>query len=133
MEKTLVLIKPDAVERKLVGDIVTRYESKNLTIDDIKFFSGDRKELLEIHYEEHKGKGFYDELIEFMNSGKLIAIVASGENAIDTVRKINGKTHFMEAELGSIRGDYAYSLTKNLVHGSDSLESAGREISIWFK
>lgn len=133
MQKTLVLIKPDAVERRLIGDIIRRYESKNLSIEDIRFFSQDRKTLLQTHYEEHKDKSFFNELIDFMNSGSLIAMILSGDNSIDLVRKINGKTHFLDAEMGSIRGDFANNLTMNLVHGSDSLESAKREISIWFE
>lgn len=133
MQKTLVLIKPDAVERRLIGDIIRRYESKNLLIEDMRFFSQDRKALLQTHYEEHKDKSFFNELIDFMNSGSLIAMILSGDNSIDLVRKINGKTHFLDAEMGSIRGDFANNLTMNLVHGSDSLESAKREISIWFE
>lgn len=132
MEQTLVLIKPDGIERGLVGEIISRYERKQLQIKYCRLLRAS-KEKLEQHYAEHVGKGFYDELVSYMGRGDLIAMVLSGENAIETVRKINGKTNPLEAEIGSIRGDFAVVKEENLVHSSDSAESAQREIKIWLE
>lgn len=130
-EQTLVIIKPDGVNRALIGRIIERYEVKNLSIRAMKFIRADR-EVLEKHYQEHIGKPFYEELLKFMMSGEIVVMALYGENAVELVRKINGATNFMEADCGSIRGQYAYCTTENLVHGSDSIESARREIEIWF-
>lgn len=131
IEKTLVLIKPDAVERKLVGEIIKQYEDNDLKIESLKWlYASD--DLIKTHYYEHIGKPFYPELKTFMQSGPMIAIVLSGEEAIARVRKINGATNYKEADCGSIRGHYAHDLTQNLVHGSDTVHSAEKEIAIWF-
>lgn len=130
MEKTLVILKPDAVKRGLVGEIISRYERKGLGIVYCNFTKATEKKL-EKHYEEHKGKDFYDKLIEYMSSGNIMVMVLEGENVINQVRKINGKTDPLEADLGSIRGDYVNSSRENLVHSSDSVASANREIEIW--
>jgi len=130
-EKTLVIIKPDAVKRGLVGEIITQYEKKQLMISEMKLIPA-TDELLEKHYAEHVGKGFYPELIRFMKSGPMIVMIVEGPNAIAVVRKINGATDPLQAESGSIRGEFANSKTENCVHGSDSLESAAKECRVWF-
>lgn len=132
MEETLVLIKPDGMERGLAGEILSRYERKNLKIKYCRLVRADENRLSE-HYIEHKEKDFYKTLVEYMQRSDIMVLVISGENAVETVRKINGKTNPLEAEIGSIRGDYAAVKEENLVHASDSLESAKREIEIWTK
>jgi nucleoside-diphosphate kinase len=131
MERTLVLIKPDAVERRLIGQIIAIYESKGLEIAALKMLTPSR-EITENHYIEHKDKPFFGELVEFLTRGKLCALIIEGNNAIKTVRKINGATDPAEAETGTIRGRFALIKSENLVHASDSAESAAREIKIWF-
>ena len=131
MEQTLVLIKPDAVSRQLTGEILNRYERKGLTITAMKLLQTPRS-IAEEHYAEHKDKAFFGELVDFLTSGPLVAMVLSGKNAIACVRALNGATNPVEATPGSIRGDYALSMDANVVHASDSLESAQREIQIWF-
>ena len=131
-DRTLVLLKPDAVERKLVGQIISRFEQKDLSIVamDLRTLSGD---ILAQHYAEHVGKGFYGELVEFMSRGPVVAMIVEGpENTWEVVRKMMGATNPRTAEPGTIRGDLAILFTENLVHGSDSLESAEREIAIFF-
>lgn len=131
MEKTLVLIKPDAVRGKHIGDIVKIYEEKGLKILAMKMLQMDEK-LASKHYEEHIGRPYYDDLMGFMTSGPIIAMVLEGEGAIANVRAINGKTNPAEAAEGTIRKLYAASGSRNAVHASDSLENAAREISIFF-
>lgn len=131
MEKTLVLIKPDGVSRGLVGEIIGRYEARMLQISELKLVVP-TPNMLRSHYAEHVNKGFFSELLAYMSGGPVIAMVLCGENAIELVRKINGATNFMGAELGSIRGDFACSITQNLVHASDSQSGFEREYSIWF-
>ena len=131
-DRTLVLLKPDAVERKLVGQIISRFEQKDLSIVamDLRTLDAD---ILAQHYAEHVGKGFYDELVEFMSRGPVVAMIVEGpENTWEVVRKMMGATNPRTAEPGTIRGDLAILFTENLVHGSDSLESAEREIAIFF-
>lgn len=130
-EKTLVLIKPDAVKRHLVGEIIKQYEDNDLDIEALKWLYA-TDSMLKAHYYEHIGKPFYPELKAFMQSGPMIAIVLTGMEAVSRVRKINGATNYKDADCGSIRGHYAHDLTQNLVHGSDSVESAQKEIAIWF-
>lgn len=130
-QKTLVLLKPDAVNRRLVGEIISRFEKKGLKIVAMKMLWLSR-EKAEKHYEVHKGKPFYESLIDYITSAPIVAMVLEGERAIEVVRKMMGKTNGMEAEPGTIRGDYAMSIQNNLVHGSDSEESAAREIPIFF-
>ncbi len=130
-ERTLVLLKPDAVNRRLVGEILTRFERKGLKIVAMKMLWL-TKEKAEEHYAVHKGKPFYDSLIKYITSSPIIAMVLEGESAIKVVRKIMGVTDGVEAAPGTIRGDFALSIQNNLVHGSDSVESAKREIPIFF-
>ena len=131
MEKTLVLLKPDAVQRGLVGGLVSRLEAKGLKLAAMKLISVDR-ELANRHYGEHVGKPFFDGLVDFITSSPVVAIVAEGENAVEVVRRLMGATNPLEAVPGTIRGDLATSIGMNLVHGSDSLESASREIDLFF-
>lgn len=131
MEKTLVLIKPDGVSRGLVGEIISRYEARMLQISEMRFLMPS-PDMLRKHYLEHVDKDFFSELSDYMSSGPVVVLVLCGENAISLVRKINGATNFMSAELGSIRGDFACSITQNLVHASDSQAGFEREYSIWF-
>ena len=131
MEKTLVLIKPDAVRGKHIGDIVKIYEEKGLKILAMKMLQMDEK-LASKHYEEHIGRPYYDDLMGFMTSGPIIAMVLEGEGAIANVRAINGKTNPAEAAEGTIRKLYAASGSRNAVHATDSPENAAREISIFF-
>ncbi len=131
-DRTLVLLKPDAVERGLIGEIVGRFEAKNLTIAAIDLRSLDA-ETLARHYEEHVGKGFYADLVEFMSRGPVVAMVVEGpEDTWEVVRTMMGATNPRKAAPGTIRGDLGILFTENLVHGSDSLESATREIGIFF-
>ncbi|MEA4846148.1 MAG: nucleoside-diphosphate kinase [Clostridiaceae bacterium] len=131
MERTLVIIKPDAMERKLMGEIISIYEKKGLHISAIKIVKPSSK-IAEIHYEEHKGKSFFRSLIDYITRGEVCVLIAEGVNVISTVRKINGATDPAEAEMGSIRGIYALSKTENSVHSSGSAKDAEREIKIWF-
>jgi nucleoside-diphosphate kinase len=131
-DRTLVLLKPDAVERKLVGTILSRFETKNLDIVALDRRQADQQTLAE-HYAEHVDKPFYGELVEFMSRGPLVALVVEGpENTWEVVRNMMGATNPAKAAPGTIRGDFGILFTENLVHGSDSLESAQREIGIWF-
>ena len=130
-ERTLVLIKPDAVRRGLAGEILRRFELRGLEIREARLFTVDR-ELAGEHYAEHAEKPFFGELVEFITSGPTLALVLEGEGAIATVRTTMGATNPADAGPGTIRGDLALSMPDNLVHGSDSPESAEREIGIWF-
>lgn len=130
-ERTLVLIKPDAVRRGLIGEILSRYERKGLFIVAMDQRMVD-PELSDRHYAEHLDKAFYPELREFITGAPVIALVLEGDTAVDVVRAMNGATDGRKAAPGSIRGDLALSTSENLVHGSDSLESAKREVDLWF-
>lgn len=132
MQRTLIILKPDCVQRRLAGEILRRFESKGLTLAALKLLQVDRT-LAEAHYAEHKERPFFNGLIEFLTGGPVIVGVLSGPDAIPVVRKMLGKTNGAEAEPGTIRGDYSNSKQNNLVHGSDSAESAEREISLWFQ
>jgi len=129
--RTLVLLKPDAVKRGLVGELIGRYERKGLTIVALQQRTIDG-ELADRHYAEHVEKAFYPPLREFVLSGPLVALVLEGDEAVEVVRAINGATDGRKAAPGTIRGDLSLSNRYNLVHGSDSAESAAREIEIWF-
>jgi len=130
--RTLVLLKPDAVERQLVGGILSRFEMKGLKIVALELRTLDAA-ILERHYEEHKGKGFYAELVAFMSRGPVVALVVEGpEDTWEIVRSMMGATNPRAAAPGTIRGDYGTLFTENLVHGSDSAASAAREIGIFF-
>ena len=131
VERTLVLIKPDAVRRGLAGEILRRFEQRGLAIREARLLTVDRG-LGEEHYAEHAEKPFYGELVDFITSGPTLALVLEGEGAIATVRTTMGATNPADAGPGTIRGDLALSMPDNLVHGSDSAESASREISLWF-
>jgi nucleoside-diphosphate kinase len=131
MEKTLVLIKPDGVKRNLIGEILNRYEKKGMRISAIKSVYPSRK-VVEEHYYEHKGKSFYNGLIDFLTDGMVVACILEGPSCIKCVRLLNGATKFCDALPGTIRGDYAFEETCNLVHASDSVESAEREAKLWF-
>jgi nucleoside-diphosphate kinase len=131
VERTLVLIKPDAVGRGLAGEILARFERRGLAIRDARLVQVDR-ELAEEHYAEHAEKPFFGELVEFITSAPTLALALEGEGAIATVRRTMGATNPADSEPGSIRGDLALSMPDNLVHGSDSSESAERELALWF-
>ncbi|MBS6027897.1 MAG: nucleoside-diphosphate kinase [Negativicoccus succinicivorans] len=131
MEKTLVLVKPDGVQKKICGEVISRFERKGLSIDAIRM-EQISSELAKKHYAVHEGKPFFDGLIQFITSGPLLAMVISGENAIAAVRQINGATNPIEAVPGSIRGDFATSIDENIVHASDAPETAAQEIALWF-
>jgi nucleoside-diphosphate kinase len=130
--RTLVLLKPDAVERQLVGSIVSRFETKGLKIVAMELRTLEAA-ILERHYEEHKGKGFYAELVSFMSRGPVVALVVEGpEDTWEILRNMMGATNPRNAAPGTIRGDYGTLFTENLIHGSDSAASAAREIGIFF-
>jgi len=131
VERTLILAKPDAVERSLAGEILARFERRGLKLRAARLLVASR-ELGETHYAEHEEKPFFGELVEFITSGPTLAFVLEGEGAIATLRKTIGATNPADAEPGSIRGDLASSMPDNLVHGSDSPESAAREVALWF-
>jgi nucleoside-diphosphate kinase len=130
-EQTLVLIKPDALERGLAGEILGRLEQRGLVVRAAKLVQVDRG-LAEQHYEEHREKPFFGELLEFITSAPTLALVVEGESAVAVVRATMGATNPAEAAPGTIRGDLALAMPNNLVHGSDSEESAVREIALWF-
>ena len=131
MEETLVLVKGDGVRRRLIGEIIRRIEAKNLDIQAMQLMDVSR-ELAEEHYAEHRDKPFFEELVEFITTTPVVAMRVSGEGAIKVMRKLMGATNPAEAEPGTIRGDLALSLPDNLVHGSDSPESAERELRLFF-
>jgi nucleoside-diphosphate kinase len=130
-ERTLVLIKPDAVQRALAGEILARFERRGLAIREARLLTVDRA-LAEEHYAEHREKPFFGELVEFITSAPTLAFVLEGESAISVVRTTIGATNPADAAPGTIRGDLALAMPDNLVHGSDSHESAEREIALWF-
>jgi nucleoside-diphosphate kinase len=131
MERTLILVKPDAFARNLTGEIIARFERKGLRLVALTQMAIER-ELAERHYAEHEGKPFYDELVRFITSGPLVAMVLEGEQAVVAARQVIGATNPLEAAPGSIRGDYAIEVGQNMVHGSDSPESAAREVALFF-
>ncbi len=131
IEKTLVLVKPDGVKKHICGEIISRFERKGLVVHAIKMIKVS-EELAKKHYAEHEGKGFFNDLISFITSGPVLAMVLEGENAVAAVRQINGATNPLEAVPGSIRGDFATSIDENVVHASDAPETAVREIGLWF-
>jgi nucleoside-diphosphate kinase len=130
-QRTLVLLKPDAVRRGLVGNVLSRFEAKGLSILTLQMRTVDR-ELADRHYAEHVDKAFYPPLRDFVTSGPMVAAILEGDEAVDVVRALNGATDGRTAAPGTIRGDLSLSNRENLVHGSDSPESAEREIAIWF-
>lgn len=132
MERTLIILKPDCLPRRLIGRIIQRFEDKGLTICGLKLMTVS-KELAERHYEMHQGKDFYPALISYITAGPVAVMVLAGPRAIQVCRKLMGKTFGFDAEPGSIRGDFGLSTTYNLVHGSDTPENAEREIGLYFK
>ncbi|RLF41492.1 MAG: nucleoside-diphosphate kinase [Thermoplasmata archaeon] len=131
-QRTFVMIKPDGVQRGLVGEVISRFERKGIKIVGMKFMSVSR-ELAEKHYGVHRGKPFFEPTVKYITSSPVVAMVLEGENVIETVRRMMGKTDPMEAEIGSIRGDYGQFIGRNIIHGSDSVETAEFEINLWFK
>lgn len=131
MQRTFIMVKPDGVKRKLIGEIVRRFEQKGFTLLQAEFMTIDQ-EKAEYHYEEHKEKPFFGELVDFITSAPVFAMVWEGENIIEVSRTMIGKTSPTEALPGTIRGDFAFCKEENVIHGSDSLESAEREIANFF-
>ena len=131
MERTLILVKPDAFARGLTGEIIARFERKGLTLVAMKHLTTPR-ETAETHYAEHAERPFFGELVDFITSAPLVALILEGQDAIRAARQLIGATNPLEAAPGSIRGDFAIEVGTNMVHGSDSTESAEREIGIWF-
>ncbi|AMY04753.1 nucleoside-diphosphate kinase [Staphylococcus condimenti] len=132
MERTFLMIKPDGVQRKLVGEIITRLEKKGLKLVGGKFMTVS-KEKAETHYGEHADKPFYEGLVSFITSAPVFAMVVEGDNVVEVTRNMIGKTNPTEAAPGTIRGDLGLTVGRNVIHGSDSVESAKREISLWFE
>lgn len=131
-ERTFVMIKPDAVQRGFIGEIITRFEKKGIKIVALKLVSVSR-ELAEKHYGIHKGKPFFEPTVEYIISSPVVAMVLEGNNAINMVRGMMGKTNPQEASMGTIRGDYGQFIGRNIVHGSDGPDTAKFEINLWFK
>jgi nucleoside-diphosphate kinase len=130
-ERTLILVKPDAFARNITGEIIARFERKGLSLAALKLDTL-TVETAELHYAEHAGKPFFGELVEFITSGPLVAMVLEGDFAIEAARQVIGATNPLQSAPGSIRGDFATSIGTNMVHGSDSPESAAREVGIFF-
>ena len=131
MQRTFVAIKPDAVQRGLIGEIIQKFEKKGFKIIGLKILNVN-EELASKHYQEHIGKPFYSDLVSFITSGPIVAMVLEGVNAVEKARKFMGATNPADSAPGTIRADYAHSMERNIVHGSDSIESAEREIAIYF-
>jgi nucleoside-diphosphate kinase len=131
MQRTLVLLKPDCIQRRLIGKLIARFERKGLRLVAMKFVQASR-DLAEKHYAVHKGKPFYDSLLSFLTSGPTVAIVWEGREAVTVVREMMGKTDGAKSPPGTIRGDFGISVQNNLIHGSDSPENATTEIYLWF-
>ncbi len=131
MDRTLILVKPDAFARHLTGEIIARFERKGLRLAQLKLMTVD-EELARRHYAEHEGRDFFEALVSFITSGPIVAMVLEGPSAVEGARQLIGATDGIKAAPGSIRGDYALEVRRNLVHGSDSAESATREIALFF-
>ena len=131
IERTLVLLKPGVLERRIAGEVLGRFERKGLKIIGLKMLRMD-KTMVETHYTQHKGREYYDKLVDYTLSGPVIALVLEGEEAVGVVRRLTGPTDFRESQPGTIRGDYAACTRLNIVHASDSTESAEREIALFF-
>ena len=132
MERTLILLKPDCVHRRLVGTVLQRFQQKGLRLAALKLVHADRG-LAERHYAVHKGKPFYESLLRFLTAGPTVALVLEGREAVTVARNLIGPTDGAKAPPGTIRGDFAISVQNNLVHGSDSPENAAAEVALWFK
>ena len=131
MQRTLILIKPDAVQRGLIGNIITRFEQRGLKIVAMKLLQMDEK-MARQHYAVHEGKPFFPGLVKFITSGPIVAAIMEGDNAVELVRKTMGSTDPLNASPGTIRADFGIDMGRNLVHGSDSVENAGKEIALFF-
>jgi len=132
VERTFLMIKPDGVQRNLVGEVIKRLETKGFTLVGLKMMNVSR-ELAEKHYDVHKERPFFQGLVEFIISAPVVAMVWEGDGVVASARKIIGATNPLTAEPGTIRGDYGVSIGRNLIHGSDAIETAQREIALWFK
>ncbi|MGI0482459.1 nucleoside-diphosphate kinase [Geminocystis sp. CENA526] len=132
MERTFLMVKPDGVQRNLVGEVIKRLENKGFTLVGLKLMSVSR-ELAEQHYDVHKERPFFSGLVDFIVSSPVVAMVWQGEGVVTSARKIIGATDPLAAEPGTIRGDYGVNIGRNLIHGSDAIETAQREIALWFK
>lgn len=132
MERTFLAIKPDGVQRGLVGEIIRRFEAKGFTLAGLKFMSVSRQ-LAEQHYDVHREKPFFAGLVEFITSGPVVAMVWEGDGVVAAARKMIGATNPLTSEPGTIRGDFGVSIGRNLIHGSDAVDTANREIDLWFK
>ena len=131
MERTFLMVKPDGVQRNLVGEVIKRLENKGFTLVGLKLMAVSR-ELAEKHYDVHKERPFFGSLVEFIISSPVVAMVWEGNGVVASARKIIGGTNPLEAEPGTIRGDYGVDIGRNLIHGSDAIETATREIALWF-
>jgi nucleoside-diphosphate kinase len=132
LERTFLAVKPDGVQRGLVGEIIRRYEAKGFTLVGLKLMQVSR-ELAEQHYDVHKERPFFSGLVDFITSGAVVAMVWQGDGVVSSARKIIGATNPLTAEPGTIRGDYGVSIGRNIIHGSDAIETAQREVCLWFK
>lgn len=132
MERTFIMIKPDGVQRNLVGEVIKRFETKGFSLIGLKILSVSQ-ELAQKHYDVHKERPFFGSLVEFITSSPVVAMVWEGDGVVASARKIIGSTNPLTAEPATIRGDFAVSIGRNLIHGSDAIETANREISLWFK
>jgi nucleoside-diphosphate kinase len=132
MERTLVLVKPDGVRRGLVGEVIRRFENRTLQIKALKICNPSR-ELIEQHYSVHRGAAFFEAVVNYIASGTVVAMVLEGDNAISAVRNLMGPLRPTDSLPGTIRGDFTLSTRENVVHGSDTVENAEREIAVWFK
>lgn len=132
MERTFLAIKPDGVQRGLVGEIIHRFEAKGFTLVGLKFMQVSR-ELAEQHYDVHREKPFFAGLVDFITSGPVVAMVWEGDGVVGSARKMIGATNPLNAEPGTLRGDFGVDIGRNIIHGSDAIETAQREIALWFK
>ena len=130
-QNTFIMVKPDGVRRRLVGKVIARFEAKGLSLDRLEMLVPD-EDTAALHYAEHRSKAFYSDLLAFVTSGPVVAMQWSGNSAVSVARTMIGSTNPVEAPPGTIRGDYGLDVTENIVHGSDSPESAERELGIWF-
>jgi nucleoside-diphosphate kinase len=131
METTLVLIKPGGVQRRLIGEIIARIERRNLRVVALKLLVAPR-DTVEMHYDEHRGKGFFEGVVTYLSSGPVVAIAVQGENAVKAIRSMMGATNPLEATPGTVRGDFALTIEDNLTHSSSDPEAAHRELQLWF-
>lgn len=132
MERTFLMVKPDGVQRNLIGEVIKRFETKGFTLVGLKMLKVSR-ELAEKHYDVHKERPFFGSLVDFITSAPVVAMVWEGDGVVTSARKIIGATNPLNAEPGTIRGDYGVSIGRNLIHGSDAIETAQREIALWFQ